>query len=236
MNCIACSENQYRHLIAAGPFAAEELQAGQPRQPEIEDDGRIGLDAHHGLRFATVLDPVGFKPPLLQSNCEGITEQRVIFDDQHAHVVSSSSGDALDCPLPVGVDEMRAMGAENLGDSVLVSASVSVDIHDLVPLSEFRLVLPEVRSFYRPALQSAEHVCHTAAVDALGIDLSRAFLPRERSQVADSDPRSFERGDSRLRLPRIVNHGDDAIRQVSQGMSVLVRFHMASEDQPRMPV
>ena len=75
---------------------------------------------------------------------------------------------------------MRAMGAENLGDSVLVSAPVSVDIHDLVPLSEFRLVLPEVRSFYRPALQSAEHVCHTAAVDALGIDLSR--LPPQRTQ------------------------------------------------------
>jgi hypothetical protein len=32
------------------------------------------------------------------------------------------------------------------------------------------LVFPEVRAFHRPALQSAEHG-HTAAVDALGIQL-----------------------------------------------------------------
>jgi hypothetical protein len=126
--------------------------------------------------------------------------------------------------------------AENVGDRVLVSAAVNVDIHDLVPLSEFRLVLPEVRSFYRPALQSAEHVCDTAAVDAFGIDLVRAFLPRESSQVPVCDPCSLKRSDSGLRLSRIVNHGDDPICQVPQGMSVLVRLHMASEDQPRMPV
>jgi len=131
---------------------------------------------------------------------------------------------------------MRTVSAKNLRDRVPSLAPVNVDIHDLVPLSEFRLVLPEVRSFHRPALQSAEHVCHTAAVDALGIDLSRAFLPREGSQVPVSDPSSFERGDSGLRLPRIVNYGDDPIRQVPQRMSVLVRLHMASEDQPRVPV
>ena len=111
-----------------------------------------------------------------------------------------------------------------------------VDIHDLVPLRQFRLVLPEVRAFHRPALQSAEDVRHTAAVDPLGIDLSRAFLPREGIQVPFSDPCSFERGDGGPRLPRIVDHGDDPIRQVPQGMSVLVRLHMASEDQPRLPV
>jgi hypothetical protein len=98
---------------------------------------------------------------------------------------------------------MRAVSAKNLRDRVPASTPVNVHIHDLVPLSEFRLVRPEVRPFHRPALQSAEHVCHTAAVDALGIDLSRAFLPREGSQVPVSDPGSFERGDSGLRLPRM---------------------------------
>jgi hypothetical protein len=63
----------------------------------------------------------------------GRRKQRVIFDDQRAFV-SSSSGDALDCPLPVGVDEMRAVSAENLRDRVPTSAPVNVDIHDLVPL------------------------------------------------------------------------------------------------------
>jgi hypothetical protein len=96
---------------------------------------------------------------------------------------------------------------------------MNVDIHDLVPLSEFRLVIAEMRSFHRPPLQSAEQVCHTAAVDALGIDLSRAFLSRESNQVPVSDSCSLERVDSGLRLPRIVNHRDDPICQVPQGVS-----------------
>jgi hypothetical protein len=150
--------------------------------------------------------------------------------------MSSSGGDAFNCPLPVGVDEVRAMSTENLGDRVPVSAPMNVDIYDLVPPTQFRFVLPEVRSFHGPTLQSAEHVCHTATVDALGIDLLRAFLPRESRRVPVSDPCSLERGDSGLRLPRIVNYGDDPIRQVPQGMSVQVRLHMASEDQPRLPV
>jgi hypothetical protein len=58
----------------------------------------------------------------------------------------------------------------------------------LMPLSQLRLVLPEVRSFHRPALQSADHVCHTAAVDALGIDLSRAFPPKKAARSRSPIP------------------------------------------------
>jgi hypothetical protein len=57
-----------------------------------------------------------------------------------------------------------------------------------MPLSQLRLVLPEVRSFHRPALQSADHVCHTAAVDALGIDLSRAFTPKKAARSRSPIP------------------------------------------------
>jgi hypothetical protein len=131
---------------------------------------------------------------------------------------------------------MRTVTAENLHDGVLISTPVNVNVDDMMTPREFRHVLPEMASFHRQALQSAQDVRHSAAVNAVGIDLAHAFLARERGKVPVSETGSLKRLDSGLLGLRVIDHCHHPVRQVSQRMSVVVRRHMASKDQPRMPV
>jgi hypothetical protein len=124
---------------------------------------------------------------------------------------------------------VRAVRVENLSDSAAISVPVNVDIDDLMTLSHFRLVLSQMGSFHRPPLKSAEHVYHAPTMNALRIDLSRAFGPGECGEVPIGDPGSFECFDGDLRLLRAVDDRNDPIRQVPQGVCILVRLHMACE-------
>jgi hypothetical protein len=86
-------------LLPRARFAPQELEAAQTRQPKVEDERREWLGADGGLRLPPILHPVRHESPLLQPCREGITEQRVVLDNQHTHVAPPSHpGDALDCP------------------------------------------------------------------------------------------------------------------------------------------
>jgi hypothetical protein len=151
---------------------------------------------------------------LLQTSREGITEQRVVLDNQHSHVTPSSRGNALDGRLSVGVDEMRAMAAENLNDSVTLLASVHRDIDDEVPPGELRFVAPKVMALDCQALQRPQGVFHTAAVGPLSVDFPRTLSPGQGGKFALWNASPFECLDCGPCMLSIVNHGHDSVCQV----------------------
>jgi hypothetical protein len=103
------------------------------------------------------------------------------------------------------------------------------DIDDEVPPGEFRFVAPEVIALDRQALQRPQGVFDTAAAGPLRVDLPGALSPGQSGKFAFWNTGPFECVDCGLRMLSIVNHGHDSVRQVPQGVSVVIRLHRTSE-------
>ena len=82
---VASGCDQHRPFVSPGAQPLQQFQPLQPRQSQVEDNPRMGAGLQGEIGCNAVSNPVHVESGLLQAGLHGVTEQRIVFDEQDAH-------------------------------------------------------------------------------------------------------------------------------------------------------